>query len=82
MKVLQDIIVPHQSGFLKGRHLTNSIWKVINIINFGKQVDTPIMAIFVDTEKAFDRVEWVVFFYIREIKNGFLLHPMDKTFMC
>lgn len=71
MKVLQDAVGPDQSSFLKGRYLSDSIWQVINIMHFGRMVDTPVMAMFVDVDKAFDRVEWeFLFFCAGEIKNG------------
>lgn len=57
MKNLQQFIGLDQSGFLKGRHLNDAIHRVINIINFGAMVDTPIITMFVDAEKAFDKVE-------------------------
>lgn len=57
MKVLQLLISPDQTGFLKGRYLGDAILLVINIINFGKVMNTPTCALFVDVEKAFDRVE-------------------------
>lgn len=47
-----------QSGFLKGRHLSNSIRWVINIINHYKRVNEAILAVFMDAKKAFDHLKW------------------------
>lgn len=58
LKICQRLIGPDQSDFLAGRYLSDSIQRIINLINFRKKVDKLIMALFTDAEKAFDCVEW------------------------
>lgn len=43
---------------MKGRHLRESVWRVINIINFSMQEEATMLGLFIDAEKAFDHVEW------------------------
>lgn len=48
-------IHPDQSGFLKNRHLLDSIRCMVNIISLCK--GTAVIAM-LDAKKIFDRVEW------------------------
>lgn len=71
MKICQGLIGPDQSGFLTDRHLSHSIKRVINIINFSKKVDTQIM-----TYSSMLRRRWTTwngifcFFILEKVKFG------------
>lgn len=75
MVTSQQIIGPEQSGFLNGRHLNNSVRRVINIINFSKKVNAPRVTISMDAEKAFEQVAWG--WGGGETKDGFYCYTMD-----
>lgn len=50
-------ISPDQTGFIPDHSWTTCIWKIINLINVIKKGKTDSDFVFLDTEKAFDRVE-------------------------
>ena len=56
--VLQTVIHSTQTGFLKGRHLTENIMKLMNIIEHCDRTRESVVVISVDFEKAFDKLEF------------------------
>ena len=57
-KVLPTIIHPDQKAFLPGRQITHTVRLVQDIIDQAEMEDEEGAIIFLDQEKAFDRVEW------------------------
>jgi len=57
-KVLPSIIYKDQVGFIKGRSSADNMRKLIHLMWLNSSENTPIAAISLDAEKAFDRVEW------------------------
>lgn len=57
-KVLGFYIHSDQSGFFKGRYLMDNTRCIQNIIKYVHYTKEPSLLYFVDTEKAFDSVEW------------------------
>lgn len=63
-----------QTGFLYGRYLKNNVWKVVTI-NKAQLRNTPVVLLFLDAEKAFDRIEWKYIFHVIKkfgIEDNFL----------
>lgn len=56
-KVLGKYVVEDQTGFLKHCYLKDNIRKVVNIMGWA-QKDLGSTLMYLDAEKAFDRVEW------------------------
>lgn len=52
------IISPNQYGFIKGRSIWDNIWALKNALEFGQHGLNTGWAIFLDQEKAYDRVSW------------------------
>lgn len=57
-KVIPDLINIYQSGFVKGRSITDNSRTFLNIIHLASKAVSPVAAITLDAEKAFDRVCW------------------------
>ena len=53
-----QIIHSCQSGYIKGRHMGQCIGMISDIMSFTKQKNVPGAAVFLDSEKAFDSIEW------------------------
>ena len=56
--VLPKIIHNDQKGFVKGRNITEANRMIQDIIEYIDQEDEEGIIIFLDQQKAFDRVEW------------------------
>ena len=57
-KVLPSVIHTDQKAFLTGRQITESVRLIQDIIETADLDDEPGAIIFVDQQKAFDRIEW------------------------
>lgn len=55
-------IKPDQTGFIKLRFGTDSIRRLLNVINSTQACKLPALIISLGAEKAFDRVEWEFLF--------------------
>lgn len=57
-KLLPNIINNNQTGFVKGRHISDNIRTVSDILHYLKDNDQPGILINIDFEKAFDSLDW------------------------
>ena len=57
-KVLPDIINNDQTGFLKGRSISENVRLIDSIITYTETQNIPGILLFIDFEKAFDTLEW------------------------
>ena len=57
MPSLENIINDDQKGFMPGRHITNNIRKIFDILKSAEINDIPAIILQIDFTKAFDRVE-------------------------
>ena len=56
--MLPTIISPNQTGYVKGRHIGESVTIITDMMSFTKKKNIPGLAVFLDFEKAFDSIEW------------------------
>ena len=73
--VLDTIIHETQKGFLKGRHIGETIRLLYDILEFTEQSNIPRLLLLIDFEKAFDSVSWkflhnVIYFSILDLNFG------------
>ena len=66
--VLPKLIHPMQTGFMKGRHITENIVELKNLIDKCNEISTSGILISFDFYKAFDTVEWPA---IKQILRAF-----------
>ena len=59
---LNDIIHEDQTGFIKGRHMSENIRKVIEMIEYLEDEDISGLIMTIDFEKPFDKIEWTFIF--------------------
>ena len=57
-KVLPDKINNDQTGFLKGRSISENVRLIDSIITYTETQNIPGILLFIDFEKAFDTLEW------------------------
>lgn len=67
---ITKLIKPDQTGFIPGRQGANNIRRTLNLISCVKNKSQPSMLHSLDTQKAFDRVEWT-FLYQTLASFGF-----------
>lgn len=67
---LPQLINPDQSGFILKRSSSNNLCRLFNIIHLAKSKTEPSIAVALDAEKAFDRLEWPFLFKVLA-KYGF-----------
>lgn len=60
--VLPSIIHPNQVGFMKNRTSADNVRLLLHLMWLSQSQNVPIIAISLDAEKAFDRVEWQFLF--------------------
>ncbi|KAF7642911.1 hypothetical protein LDENG_00248450 [Lucifuga dentata] len=68
--ILPSIIHNDQTGFIKGRHSTNNVRRLLNLISKTQHCNTEAIVISLDAEKAFDKVNWTFLFTVLQ-KFGF-----------
>jgi len=56
--VVNSIIYPSQSAFLKGRHLVDGVLVVNELVDYVKKANKECLIFKVDFEKAYDSVDW------------------------
>ena len=56
--VLRKLIHSDQKGFVEGRNISESNRTIDDILNYVDEEDQEKIIVFVDQEKAYDRVEW------------------------
>ncbi len=54
---LEEVISLTQSGFMKGRHISNNIRLVLDLLDYSELVNDDALILFLDFYKAFDTVE-------------------------
>ncbi|KAI2650693.1 hypothetical protein H4Q32_000737 [Labeo rohita] len=59
---LANIISNTQSGFLKGRHISNNIRLILDILDYSDLINKEALILFIDFYKAFDSVEHLFIF--------------------
>jgi len=69
--VMNSIISPNQSTFLKGRHLVDGVLVVNELVDYAKRSKKECLIFKVDFEKAYDSVDW-----------GFLEYMMHRVGLC
>jgi hypothetical protein len=57
-KVMDSLVAPTQSAFLKGRFLVDGVMVVNEIVDMAKKTGRSCLILKVDFEKAYDSVEW------------------------
>ena len=57
-KILQNLIHPCQSGYVKGRFIGEIIRLIANTLHLARAKNIPGVAVFLDFENAFDSIEW------------------------
>lgn len=63
-QVMNGLISPSQSAFLKGRNITDAFASVAELIGWGCKKKVEGVGIKVDFEKAYDRISWPFLFQI------------------
>lgn len=61
-EVLPILVGPDQTGFVKNRYSVSNVRRLLNIIHFSNSTKKRVLAVSLDAEKAFDRVEWEYLF--------------------
>lgn len=85
--IVPTVVSQEQTGFVKGWQLFFNIRTLLNITDSKTTTPTPEVLISVDTEKAFERVEWKYLFTVLKkfgLGNGFvswirLLYPSPQA---
>lgn len=68
-KVIQDLIHPDQTGFLKGRFIGDNIRRLLEIMDYYDKENLPGLIFIADFEKAFDTINWNFIYQCLNIYN-------------
>ena len=60
--ILPKLIHIDQIGFVRSRQIADNMRKLIHIMHYANSVTEPTIAVSLDAEKAFDRIEWSYLF--------------------
>lgn len=58
-KITGAYVAEDQTGFIRGRFIRDNIRTLMNIMAKVHNGKSPAVLVFLDVEKAFDRIEWV-----------------------
>src|SRR3954471_9639841 len=75
-KVAHSIIHPSQTGFIKGRRIQDNTMALYQILDFYRHSPSPGSLIFLDQEKAYDKVNWE---YLLACLSRFGFSPKIRT---
>lgn len=67
--ILPSVVSPDQTGFVKFRYGSDNIRRLLNILDHVHMNKIPTLIISLDTEKAFNRVEWAFLFAVLQKIN-------------
>ncbi|XP_060542068.1 integrin alpha-9 isoform X1 [Pantherophis guttatus] len=63
MTVMQQMIHHDQTGFINGRQMKSNVRQIVNLLEYlGRNNQVPAVLVFLDAEKAFDRLNWYFLF--------------------
>lgn len=68
-KVISQLVHMDQTGFIQNRCLFDNVRRLLNVIFSASQVAYPVIAVSLDAEKAFDRVEWLYLLSVLQKMN-------------
>ena len=68
--IILSIIHNDQTGFIKGRHSTNNVRRLLNLISLMQRCNREAIVMSLDAEKAFNKVNWFFLFTVLH-KFGF-----------
>lgn len=70
-RIITQIIHPDQTGFINGRYYGDNLRRQVNIISRQKDQESESMILFLDAQKASDRVSWqYLFLTLKRFKFG------------
>ena len=83
-RILLQVIGVQQTGFLKGRFIGENIRYVLDLTEYSHRYQIPGFVLFVDFEKAFDKLEWCFIYrtltfltLVQVLRTGFKLYMKE-----
>ena len=67
--MIPNLINKDQTGFIQNRFSSDNIHRFLDIIHCAGQINMPVVALSLDTEKAFDHLEWRFLFAVLQKMN-------------
>jgi len=78
---LNDLIQPGQNAFIKGRHVSDTICLLFDVLDYIYETDIPGSVLTLDIFKAFDSINWNFMFVVLQKNNfGPIILKWIKTF--